>query len=139
MNRAANNRRQAHMRRFLNDAEWFYPLREWPDYLQGIGTSLHRDNRERFTFFFFLTANGLAPDVAAEWVLMDDVINGNPVTWGYDEAAHKQVKQMVRDASAKTWKTRFVDDPNYTVTEKHLFFSGKKQMINMHTKRVEWM
>lgn len=111
--------REARVAHYLNRGEDFYPLRRWPLYLQVIALSEHRTNRERFTLFSFLTGNGLSPTVAQEWILMTDVSPTRGITsYGYDDQAHRQASQMVRQVMEGT------------------FFKGDKRMMDMSLGRT---
>jgi len=90
------NARQARIWNYLNTGEDFYPIRDWPPYLRALVLSPHRLNRGRFTLFFFLVVNGLEPQEAAMWTLLNDVRGGNPISGGYDHEARRQVQQMVK-------------------------------------------
>jgi len=89
------NARQARVWNFLNSGDDFYPIREWPAYLRQNVMSPHRRNRERYTLFFFLVANGLDPTTAGLWTLLSDVSHGHILTEGYDAQAERQVAQMM--------------------------------------------
>jgi len=69
----------------------FWQIKDWPEWIQRLALSIHKDNRQRYNFFFFLVCNGLSPDLASEWTLMTDVRNGQPISEGYDNVAHHQV------------------------------------------------
>lgn len=79
--------------------DMFFRYGDWPEYLQRMMLKPHKNNRERFTMFFFLTGNGLDPEAAGLWTLLLDVRPGlagilRPIPGAYDEAAHKQIEQM---------------------------------------------
>jgi hypothetical protein len=103
----------------LNRGDWFYPIRKWPSWLQSLMLKEHRNNRERFTLFFFLTGNGLSPDIAGEWTLLKDVGKDMVLKIGdYDNKARAQVIQMKEQLRKGT------------------FFKGDKKMMDMHIGRV---
>lgn len=110
--------RQARVANHLNEGDLFWPLRQWPTYLQTLALSPHRNNRERFTLFSFLTGNGLDPTTAGQWTLMDDYRNGWYNTRGYDDSAHRQVDQMKNAVRNRT------------------FFKGDKRMMDMAIGKV---
>jgi len=109
--------RQARIWNFLNSGEDFFPIRDWPDYLQTLQLKQHRVNRERFTLFFFLAANGLDPEVAAQWTLLNDVIHGRLITRGYDYQAHRQVQQLITQHTSGS------------------LYSGRKRIYDMNAGR----
>lgn len=100
----------------------FFPYGTWPGYLRDMILLPHKDNRQRFTLFFFLVANGLNPHVACLWALLIDVrpVAGEPrlILGQYDEEAQRQMRQMKRDVR----------------NEK--FFKGTKPMMDMTLGRV---
>jgi len=85
---------------YLTQQDLFYKMSEWPRYLVDIALLPHKNNRERFTLFFFLAANGLDPETAALWTLLIDVrpdAQGRPKlieSQGYDAAALRQMEQL---------------------------------------------
>jgi len=87
------NQREARVWNYLNrDVLPFWQINQWPDWAQKAAMTLHKDNRMRYNFFFFLVANGLDPSLASEWTSMTDVINGRIISTGYDAVAHHQVE-----------------------------------------------
>jgi len=88
--------REARVWNFLNrELDWF-PLRSWPVWLVRLAMKEHKSNRDRFSLFFFWTANGMDPERAAAHLLMTDVQGGRYTqTYGYDQQAFRQVQQMV--------------------------------------------
>lgn len=81
----------------------FFPIGKWPAYLLRMMLLEHKNNRERFTLFFFLTGNGLAPTIATGWILTLDIewpdkrIQGN-----YDPSAIKQMQQLIEQERSGT-------------------------------------
>jgi len=67
-------------------------------YLQKLILQHPRDNRERFTLFFFLVGNGLGPETAALWTLLVDARQGitgiRPIAGAYSDHAHRQIAQL---------------------------------------------
>lgn len=62
--------------RYLATQDCFWPIHDWPNFVQDIAVKARKNNRERFTMFFFLVANGIEHHTAARWVLMSDIVNG---------------------------------------------------------------
>lgn len=115
------NPREARVWNHLNSAMLpFWQIRYWPEWIQTLALTLHKDNRQRYNYFFFLVANGLDPSLASEWTLMTDYVNGTILSNGYDNVAHHQV---------------FVQMPVQHQTGQ--LYQGTKQMMNMVTGRVE--
>lgn len=115
------NPREARVWNYLNkDMLPFWQIRDWPEWLQRLAMEKHKDNRQRYNFFFFLVANGLDPSLASEWTLMTDVVNGNPISTGYDNVAHHQVhvQMPVQHQTGQLYR-------------------GTKMMMNMVTGSVE--
>jgi hypothetical protein len=113
------NQRQARVWNHLNAGDWFYRIRQWPGWLQELMLKEHRDGRERFTLFFFLTGNGCPPDIAGQWTLLNDFRGGKEVyAQGYDQSARAQVIQMKRDL------------------QNGKLFKGDKKIMDMHLGRV---
>lgn len=52
----------------LNKGDLFWPIREWPNELARLALKDHLNNKERYFLFYFLAANGLAPDECADIV-----------------------------------------------------------------------
>lgn len=63
----------------------------------------HLTNRERFNFFFFLTGNGMMPELASTLTASADAINGDLRLGIYDTTAvtqmFKQLPKQVREGS----------------------------------------
>jgi len=64
-------------------------------------------NRDRFTLFFFLAANGLDGETAGLWTLLIDVRPDEsgalrPIVGQYDQTAHRHIKQMQRQLEEGT-------------------------------------
>lgn len=92
------SQREARVWNYLNKGEYFYPIRLWPEHLQEMALAEHKELRERYRFFQFLTWNGLGIEKAQEWTFMNDVRNGEPVEGDYDRAAWTQMKDMKQKA-----------------------------------------
>lgn len=94
------SREQARWSNYLNKQDWFYPLRSWPDFLRDLALKCHKNNRERYTLFFFLVGNGLDPQLAGRWCIGNDyTLDSGPISKGYDASAYKQVEQMKNQAA----------------------------------------
>lgn len=118
------SREQARWSNYLNKQDWFFPLRTWPDFLQDLALKCHKNNRERFTLFFFLVGNGLEPQLAGRWCIANDyTIDSGPISKGYDASAYKQVEQM------KAQTLLLPGAPG-------AMFQGNKKIMDMATGRV---
>jgi len=74
------DQRQARLSNYYNTVQdLFWPLRDWPGYLQSIALSRHKNRRDRFRFFQFLTFNGMAPNWAATWTQLFDYRNDEAI------------------------------------------------------------
>lgn len=94
-------------------------MREWPEWLQRMALQEKKNNRERFTYFYFLTVNGMSPDIAGQWTLLYDVKGGQEIMGeGYDKSARAQIVQMKEQIRKK------------------IFFTQDKRMYDMHTRQV---
>jgi len=121
--------REARVWNYLNGDTPFWEIRVWPQYLQALALKEHKVNRERFTLYFFLTANGLDPKLARDWVLMTDYVRRTDtanremkiISQGYDRAAGLHIEQLYIQAGTGT------------------LFQGRKRMYNMFTREIEWM
>jgi len=109
---------QARVWNFIARGDIFFSAREWPQWLQDLAVSEHKNNRDRYTFFYFLVANGMDPATAGEWTLMNDVVRGAPLSTGYNDHAHRQVIQMKKQLHEGT------------------LFTGTKKMIDLATGKV---
>lgn len=120
----AERRRQARLRNYFNSAKWrdlFWPLREWPVWVQDCALQEHKGNRDRFTLFYFFAANGLDPWQARHAVLASDA---RPTAFGiepqdgdYDLHARRQMLQMIKQ----------VEDGS--------LFKSNKRYFDMHLQR----
>jgi hypothetical protein len=85
---------------FFNRQDLFWPLYKWPSWARDAILKEHKNNRDRYALFVFLTLNGLPPDIAGHWVLSHHRRGrvgqrGNLVQGIYDDNARRQVfKQM---------------------------------------------
>jgi len=113
------NQREARVWNFLNAGRDFFPIRSWPTWLQDLALSEHKNNRDRFNYFFFLVSNGMNPVLAGQWTLQTDAHNGMALSGtGYNDHAHRQIQQMIQQIGAGT------------------FFTGKKKMIDLASGKV---
>jgi len=96
-----NTPREARVWNFLNSGEDFFPIREWPNYLKEMALKEHKNHRERYRLFLFLSANGLHPDIAASWVLMADYMGKQILHGDYDRAALAQISDMTKKAFSR--------------------------------------
>lgn len=106
---------------YLQQQDEFYKWVRWPEYLRSMSLLDHKSNRDRFTLFFFLTANGLNPDTAEQWVTMSDVVGATIIAGHYDASAWRQMAQL---------KNQSLDGS---------LFGKKKRMMNMELGRVTEM
>jgi len=104
------NEREARVWHFVNNVQdWFWsflgtgdrPVR-WPEYLVEMFLKEHKDHRERYRLFLFLTFNGMKPEEATSWVTMADYRDGQMVMGDYDKAAWSQFFDMMKKAREKT-------------------------------------
>lgn len=106
MKRVALSPREARLWNYFAKGDEFYSIREWPKYLAEMMLLEHKNNRERFTLFFFLTGNGLNPTTAADWIQLADVqlmMRGLiPVSSVYDPAAIRQFAQLIEQSRTGT-------------------------------------
>lgn len=99
--------REARLWNYLARGDEFFSIREWPAFLQEMALLEHKNNRERFTLFFFLTGNGLNPTQAADWIQLADVRmkpNGTPgfISGVYDPQALRQLAQLIDQCRSGT-------------------------------------
>ena len=80
---------------FFATNEDFFPIHQWPPYLRSYAVAPHLNNYDRFRFFYFFVANGVAPELACEWVLATDFVDGRHVEGSYDAAALSQMHNLV--------------------------------------------
>lgn len=92
--RTPRDAREGRVWNYLNKADLFWPITEWENHHREMALTAHKDNKMRFKFFQFLVGNGLEPNIAAEWVLMADVVNNQVVAGTYDAKAKEQIEQM---------------------------------------------
>ena len=79
------------------------PLREWPQWLQEIQLNPNRRNRDRFSLFHFLWANGLNPYIAAIWCSATDITqDGNEIVQSRRDKVLRHVRQMIEQAENGT-------------------------------------
>ena len=98
--------REARLWNFFQKQDDFWRIEEWPEYIKIIALKYQRNNRERYTFWFFLVGNGLDPNIASEWVLSIDFRQGNLVRGIYDESALRQVLVQLpkQNEEGSLWK-----------------------------------
>lgn len=113
--------REARIISYLHSQDIFFKYGSWPEYLRDLALLPHKNNRQRFTLFFFLVGNGLEPELAVLWTLLVDVRSGKLIQGVYDDSAKKQMVQL---------KTQV-----YTDT----LFTGSKAMMDMTLGRVVMM
>jgi len=116
--RAALSPRETRLIEYLHSTQdVFFRYGNWPAYLQEMILLPHKNNRQRYTLFFFLVGNGLEPLLASQWALLIDVrpVAGRPVMvlGTYDAEAMRQMEQMRREVRNET------------------FFKGQKAMMDM--------
>lgn len=62
---------------FANKGEEFWPIREWPPHMKEYFLlGQERNNAQRYELYAFWTMNGMAPEVASEWIRLADAANG---------------------------------------------------------------
>lgn len=102
MKRVALSPREARLWNYLAKGDEFFSIREWPTYLQELMLLEHKNNRERFTLFFFLTGNGLNPTTASDWIQSSDARAQRGhltlVAGVYDPSALRQLAQLIEQA-----------------------------------------
>lgn len=105
---------------YLHSVQDVFPrVTEWPEWAIRSIVKPHRNNRERYNLFFFLTGNGLNPEIAADWTLLIDCRPDRfgyprPVkSLGYDASAQQQMEQMKQQIAQGT------------------FFQGRKRMLDL--------
>jgi len=89
------DQRKARLVSFLNNSDWFFPIREWPTWAAEYALLRHKNNQQRFKYFQFLAFNGLDPEVAKEWTLMVDFQGTRSLKGNYDNAASTQLDDCV--------------------------------------------
>lgn len=124
--RAALSPRETRLIEYLHSTQdVFYRYGDWPRYLQEMILLPHKNNRQRYTLFFFLVGNGMEPVLAGQWALIIDVrpVAGRPVMvlGQYDDEAQRQMAQMKREVREEK------------------FFKGQKAMMDMTLGRVVMM
>lgn len=79
----------------------------------------HKTYRERFTLMYFLTGNGLQPQVATDWILA-----GTATPFGRNQWT------LMREATYDAKAVQHMKDMQKQI-EKGTFFSGNKKMMDM--------
>lgn len=115
--------REARLWNYLAIGDEFASIRTWPQFLQEMMLLDHKNNRERFTLFFFLTGNGLNPTQAADWIQLADVRTnargGRQFVSGvYDPNAIRHFAQLIEQCRAGT------------------LFKGDKKIMDLSLGRV---
>jgi len=88
--------RETRVWNYLNKHLDWYRVSTWPRWIIGLALKEHKNNRDRYSLFFFWTVNGMDPEQAAMHLLMTDVQGGRYTqTYGYDASAQRQVMQLV--------------------------------------------
>lgn len=105
---APKTRREARLRNYFMKQDTFYPISQWPQWVQNDVTLEHKTNRNRYNLFFFFASNGLDPEVAKDWVLAVDATGDTLIQGAYDAKTDYQMnRQLVPQAYAGTlWKGR---------------------------------
>lgn len=93
----------------LENGDMFFPMSKWPVLARERMLKRHKVNNERYYLMRFFTYNGLAPEVASNWILREG---------DYDEEA-------IRDQKAMTIKAKHVD------------FFRKGRIFNMRLGRTD--
>jgi len=126
------NQREARLWNYFNTKQdWFFPIREWPTWVQRIALKEYKGNRDRFAMYFFLVSNGLEPKKAIFWISSKDVnpkpliMNGEqiyPAGWlergDYDAKGHRHFAQLRKQAETDS------------------LFDGKKLVFDMTKRRI---
>lgn len=113
MQRGPLTPREARLLDYFHTQDDFARIGTWPRYLIDMMLLEHKNNRERFTLFFFLTGNGLEPSTAAGWILTTDVAGSKRIQGHYDLSATKQMSQLIEQERSGT------------------LFKGNKKMMDM--------
>ena len=92
------NAREGRLWNFFNSGEDFFSIKDWPVYLREMALKEHKNHRERYRLYLFLTANGLHPDVACSWVSAKDAKHSQLVEGDYDRPAYSQLADMSKKA-----------------------------------------
>jgi len=80
---------------YLDSTDLFFPSCDWPPHILRLAKKPHKNNQERYIYYYFLVANGLDPDTASHWTLLSGVTpDGRPVFNGYDQQAYNQMKTL---------------------------------------------
>lgn len=95
---APHNDREGRLWNHFNRGEDFFPIKDWPWYLRVMAMKEHKNHRERYRLFVFLTANGLHPDTAFAWVTAADARKGELIEGVYDRPAYSQLVDMAKKA-----------------------------------------
>lgn len=117
------DQRQARLSNYYNSSQdIFWPLRDWPGYLQKIALSRHKNRRDRFRFFQFLVFNGLDPSWAATWTQLYDY----------------QQELAILDPLWTTKHTKHILEMFHQLREGKLFHTslGPSQVFDMIERRV---
>lgn len=63
------NRKEAIIWNYMNNQDYFYKIREWPDHLKPLGMTHHLDYQSRSRYLYFLLHNGCNPMHAYTMIL----------------------------------------------------------------------
>lgn len=103
--------RKARVYTFFSHGIDFWPIAQWPEYLQEMALKRHKENHERYKLFQFFHGNGLDAVLAIAYLKMMDVRDdGRLIFEPYDATASKQFLQLIQQAKdGSLWKYNFFD------------------------------
>lgn len=119
-----SDRREARLWNYFNKQDdLFWPIRQWPTWMQRMALKEYKGNRDRFGMFFFFVSNGLNANTAKHWIMAKDVSSGG---WDkgfllfgdYDTHAYRQFRQLERQLNTGT------------------LFKGNKLLFDMTKRRI---
>lgn len=113
--------REARVWNYINRQDLFWHMSLWPEWAQTAMLMEHKTYDRRYDLIYFLTANGLDPDVALEWITCRDVVNGTCLTEAYDKHAWRDMLGLIKKAKEGT------------------LLHGNKPMLDMIIGRVQRM
>ena len=100
-----DRRREAALWNHFNSSKFdWYPIREWPKYIQEMALKEHKNNRERYKLFLFFVGNGMNPYTATINCMLRDVRpseydRGRKYdVYPYDHKAMEHFAQLQREA-----------------------------------------
>jgi len=94
MNEEGLTNRKLRLLQFLHDQDEFPKGHVWPRWTLELFTKVDKREKDLYDLFFFLTANGLSPESASDWVLALDYRNGRLVL--NQRLREKRQAQIVR-------------------------------------------